>query len=352
MERINALGAGQRRIIVVALLTLAMGVIAAPAKAAISYGEMVRYPLVFPVDGDHYFSDTFGAYRSHGKGHRGQDIMAAKGTRVVAAASGTVRYVNWTKRSHLNPDRCCSVVVRHDDGWETRYLHLKNDTPGTDDGKGWGIADGIVPGAKVEVGRLLGWVGDSGNAESTPPHLHFELIDPDGVHANSFESLLLAGGNPPPPSVGFYDDDVLFSGFRVLRRGVAGDATSRLQEVLDQLGYIVGPIDGIFGPLTDAGVKAFQADMSLTVDGLVGSITRAALVESVEVPAAVLGLGSTGSEVDVVQEALADLGFDPGPIDGRFGPMTLSAVLAFQRALGLQIDGLVGPQTYTRLGHR
>jgi murein DD-endopeptidase MepM/ murein hydrolase activator NlpD len=197
-----------------------------PARAGISYGEMVLYRMIFPVDGDHYFSDTFGAARSHDKGHQGQDIMASKGTPVVAAASGNVRYVNWTSRSHLNPDRCCSVVIKHDDGWESRYMHLANDSPGTDDGKGWGVAAGIVPGARVEAGDLIGWVGDSGNAESTASHLHFELIDPSGVHANPFRALLVAGGNPPPPT-GLHEGDVLFSGFRLLRHDTETSVTRR-----------------------------------------------------------------------------------------------------------------------------
>jgi peptidoglycan hydrolase-like protein with peptidoglycan-binding domain len=120
--------------------------------------------------------------------------------------------------------------------------------------------------------------------------------------------------------------------------------------VLEDLGYEVGPIDGIFGSLTEAGVKAFQENMSLTVDGLVGPETKAALADSVTLPAAVLELGSVGPDVAVLQETLADKGFDPGPFDGVFGPMTLGAVLNYQTARGLQVDGLVGPQTFHALG--
>ncbi len=241
--------------------------------------------------------------------------------------------------------------MRHDDGWETQYLHMTNDTPGTDNGKGWGIAPGIVPGARVEAGRLLGWVGDSGNAEKTPPHLHFELIDPDGVHANSFESLLLAGGNPPPPSWSAGDRALLASS-PLLRRGDTGAAVGRLQEILDGLGYHVGGIDGLFGVMTAAAVMEFQADFGLAVDGLVGPQTRGVVGDVVSSSDRVLGLGSRGAAVREAQELLGELGFAPGPIDGIFGPRTLGAVLALQRDLGLQVDGLVGSQTRSGLGMR
>ena len=58
-----------------------------------------------------------------------------------------------------------------------------------------------------------------------------------------------------------------------------------------------------------------------------------------------LGAGSPGDAVRVLQQALAQLGFDPGPADGEFGPRTETAVKAFQRSRNLEPDGLVGPET-------
>lgn len=347
-----ALGAFRSRAALVVALALVLGVVGSPgeARAGIKYGQMVEYELTFPVDGNHYFRDTFGARRSHGKGHQGQDVFAKKGTPVVAAASGTVRYVNWTSRSHLNPSRCCSVVIGHEDGWQSRYLHLDNDRPGTDDGKGWGIAPGIVPGARVEAGQLIGWVGDSGNAEETGPHLHFELLDPGRVHANPFEALILAGGNPPPVSIGAVD--LQLGGDGLLRRGDRGDDVRRLQEVLAGLGYDLGDADGIFGPRTAAAVREFQADLGIGVDGLVGPETLGRLTDSSSEESSVVGLGSRGETVREAQRLLEALGFSPGPVDGVFGPRTLGAVLEYQRSQGLTVDGLAGPQTLNQLGVR
>ncbi len=55
--------------------------------------------------------------------------------------------------------------------------------------------------------------------------------------------------------------------------------------------------------------------------------------------------GSRGSDVNALQQWLADNGFDPGPIDGIFGPRTAAAVRAFQTEAGIQVDGIVGPET-------
>ena len=71
--------------------------------------------------------------------------------------------------------------------------------------------------------------------------------------------------------------------------------------------------------------------------------------------AALLALGSGyntpfgSSRVRVVQTRLAQAGFSPGPIDGRYGPLTRGAVVQFQASRGLEVDGVVGPQTRTAL---
>jgi hypothetical protein len=178
---------------------VASGVLAATAPVAASAQSV--YPLIFPVIGEVYVSDNFGAPRGDHT-HQGVDMMtridgvAAKGHPVVAAAAGVVDWIG---------DTCCYLAIEHDDGWSTWYIHLNNDTPGTDDGLGWGIAPGIVRGSRVEAGQLIGWAGDSGNAEFTSPHLHFELRQPDGTAIDPYDALLAAprlsepGGTPKPP---------------------------------------------------------------------------------------------------------------------------------------------------------
>jgi murein DD-endopeptidase MepM/ murein hydrolase activator NlpD len=155
--------------------------------------------IIFPVAGEHSFIDTFGAPRDGGRRrHKGNDIFAAKGTPVVAVADGTISLMDTGDLAGQY------IGLRHDDGWRSMYMHLNNDTPGTDDGRAIGFAEGIKEGMHVTAGTVIGFVGDSGNAESTPPHLHFELHQPDGLKINPFQALMGAvhleevSGEPVP----------------------------------------------------------------------------------------------------------------------------------------------------------
>ena len=185
---------------VIALLTILSSLLvgAVPARAA----SFDPAQIVFPVIGDVHFTDTFGAPRSGGRSHEATDIMSygVKGLPVVAAADG---YVNWIG------SECCLLSIDHGDGWSTQYIHLDNDTPGTDDGQRWGIAPGVVRGAQVFAGQLIGWVGDSGNAEWVGPHLHFE-IRKNGVAINPYQYVLNAprlGAPADPHYTGQFRDD-------------------------------------------------------------------------------------------------------------------------------------------------
>lgn len=66
-------------------------------------------------------------------------------------------------------------------------------------------------------------------------------------------------------------------------------------------------------------------------------------------PTSTLKPGDTGSEVTVLQRALASLGFSTGPIDGQYGPATVAAVKRFQRSVKLTPDGIAGRATLTAL---
>ncbi len=145
--------------------------------------------MVFPVGREVSFSDTFGAPRGGGtRTHEGQDLMAPKGTPLVATADGEVSWMRWDNVGNGGN----ILVLTDNDGWEYWYIHINNDTPGTDDGVNTydeAFADGIKRGQRVKAGEVIAWVGDSGNAEHTGSHLHFEMHDPTGAVVNGFNSL-------------------------------------------------------------------------------------------------------------------------------------------------------------------
>lgn len=134
------------------------------------------------------FSDSWGAARSGGRSHEGTDIMSPKGTWVVAVEDGIVERLDWNQMSGWN------IMVRHADGWTSHYLHLNNDSAGTDDGEGGpeaAFADGLEVGSFVKAGDVIGFVGDSGNAEHTGSHTHFELHI-DGAKVDPYPYLAAA----------------------------------------------------------------------------------------------------------------------------------------------------------------
>jgi hypothetical protein len=184
-----------RRALILTTAVVATLILSLAAQAA----DFDPNEIVFPVQGPNYYTDTFDDCRGGSdcpRRHEATDIMTygVKGVPVVAAADGVVKWIGTT---------CCYLAIDHGGGWATWYIHLNNDTPGTDDGLGWGIADGIEVGTPVSAGQLIGWVGDSGNAESTDPHLHFEIWEGDH-RINPYPYLLIADG---ALSDQFTDDD-------------------------------------------------------------------------------------------------------------------------------------------------
>lgn len=145
--------------------------------------------ISFPTDSTLTFTDDYGDPRS-GHPHIGIDILGPKMTPLYSAVDGEVSYV-------VNPEATWGyeVVLRDVEGWSYHYIHINNDTPGTDDGLGGpehAYAPGIEHGAAVRRGQLVGWMGDSGNAENITSHLHFEIHQPNGDPIDPYLSLIAA----------------------------------------------------------------------------------------------------------------------------------------------------------------
>ncbi len=137
----------------------------------------------------------------------------------------------------------------------------------------------------------------------------------------------------------------------VLKLGDRSDAVKSLQQNLQTLGLFSGTVDGVFGPKTETAVKAFQKNMGLQADGVVGKETQdnfEGLMRSPQ-PGPTLRRGSKGDPVKSLQETLKQVGYDPGPIDGSFGPKTEAAVKAVQQKNRMVVDGIVGTWTWRKL---
>jgi murein DD-endopeptidase MepM/ murein hydrolase activator NlpD len=117
--------------------------------------------LVIPVNGvwSSQLTDTWGEARGDGtREHHAIDIMAPKGTAVVAAAAGTVEKIFESKNGGHTV-----YVRRADPAWVDYYAHLD------------AYAPTLKEGEKLGQGDLIGAVGSSGDASPEAPHLHYEI---------------------------------------------------------------------------------------------------------------------------------------------------------------------------------
>ena len=135
----------------------------------------------------------------------------------------------------------------------------------------------------------------------------------------------------------------------VVQNGSQGHPIRTLQFLLRAHGHNL-TVDGMFGPATEAAVKAFQTSKGMTADGIMNSPTWSTLIIQVK-------KGSSGDAVRGVQEEFQFRAGEPGKglkVDGIFGPQTDSTVRGFQHALSLDVpsvvvDGIVGPVTWQAL---
>jgi hypothetical protein len=197
--------------------------------------QLTENGYVFPVYGPASFSDDFRAGRADTGWHHGNDVFAPMGAPVLAVAEGTLFLVGWNT---IGGNR---LWLRDMQGNEFYYAHLSAYSPLAAEGR------------HVEAGDVIGFVGDTGDAVGTPPHLHFEIhpvellwMAYDGV-INPYPYLLawrrqadvsfdVSGWTPPPgkarpPAVVLLQADDI--------SGVSGLDPSEFSTVLD-----VGPLFG------------------------------------------------------------------------------------------------------------
>jgi hypothetical protein len=164
------------------LLLLLLGVFCGTANAAVPR-------LAFPVVGNVSFTNDYGAPRGGGW-HQGNDIMARWRAPAIAAERGTVQLHTGSSLG------TCMLYLHGASGYTYVYIHLNNDlTARSEDSggckQGVAYAPGVRSGDFVRKGELVGYVGDSGDAENGMDHLHFE-IRKNGSPQNPYNHLLAA----------------------------------------------------------------------------------------------------------------------------------------------------------------
>lgn len=269
------------RLPVVFACTLLIAGLLAPS---FTFAQAVR-PIAFPVGGQSSYWNDFGQPRGGGtRTHKGIDVIAPKMAQLLSVVDGYVNYLAIPEASWGY-----EISLQDAEGYTYSYLHVNNDTPGTDDGAG-GITNAYAPGvsygAKVYKGQHIGWVGDSGNAENTVPHLHFEMRDPNGNVMNPYESLRAASGASQSAqgtvNTGTPDDPVRESAAELryvftknLSFGMESGDVKHLQRVLRSFGHFTFPsATGYYGAVTQESVRSYQKKKGISVTGAVDLETR------------------------------------------------------------------------------
>lgn len=157
-----------RTLFVAALLVLGYGLLEPYIERALYSMRLAAMPkpqaLPVPVEGvrQRALRDTWHGARSEGRKHEGIDIFAKRGTPVLSSTEGIVTQVGTNRLGGQ------VVWVLGPGGQRHYYAHLE------------GYAD-VEAGMRIEAGRVLGYVGNSGNAKGTPPHLHYGVYDTGGA---------------------------------------------------------------------------------------------------------------------------------------------------------------------------
>jgi Peptidase family M23 len=185
-------------------LTTVIGAAAALAFAGASAAKSGIPPLLFPVVGPVTYTNDFGQARPGGP-HQGNDLVGTKRAPVVAVEEGTVQF--WTTSASAG----CMLYLHGVSGTMYEYIHLNNDLTTGNDNKGKCVAGvsyapGLVDGQHVDAGQLIGYLGDSGDANGIHPHLHFEVHPKGGKAVSPFPYLQKAAqllATTPPAGMPF-----------------------------------------------------------------------------------------------------------------------------------------------------
>jgi len=276
------------------LLIISLNIAFLPLAARAAEVRNITFPIA--PEHDYSFSDDYGDPRSGGRSHAGIDIIVEHMTPLVAAVDGRITFLTETPEPWG-----MALYIEDADGYSYRYLHINNDTPGTDDNKAiraYAFPNDIHRGTEVTTGQVVAFAGDSGNAENVHHHLHFEIWTPregsrydwdsNRVSINPYASLMASIGKPvvqdtTSPTPSDPNTPSVYQFTRDLKLGSTGEDVRQLQKFLNQNGYKIsntgagspGNETTYFGSATQSALIKFQSANNISpASGYFGPITR------------------------------------------------------------------------------
>jgi len=272
----------------------------------------VLMPVLFGV-GTRDISPNFGDPRPGGRTHEGEDIMAVKGTPIVSPTPAVVVRVE-TGVSEGN-----AVYTANPGGETFVYMHLDR------------FAEGLVVGAVLQTGSLIGYVGNTGDAAGGAAHLHFEIHNTSGTPMNPFPRLTSEISLP----------DKITDLSMILGKSSDSTALAQLLVTNFRSTFTLAIASNIALP---APITSALASVPITATNTNGTIS---------LPAGDLDVGSQGSLVVALQQYLiqANKGASAASLakagaTGNFGPLTKAALAEYQLASGISpANGYYGPAT-------
>ncbi len=254
--------------------------------------------------------DSWGDARSNGRTHEGVDILAPRGAFVVSPTDAVVTRIGEGGNGGI-------YVYTANPGNETFYFaHLDS------------VNEDLDEGDVLEPGDLIGYVGNTGNASAGPTHLHLGIYDDD--HDAS---------NPYP---------------RLEREFTLEERMEAIEKILDNADDEDELAESLVSTYRSLFVQAQADDIDLP-KSIEDELEKPFVAPAVST-SSTLRIGSRGSEVVWLQQSLIkeDVGSKAEALkksgaDGSFGPITLAAVIEYQKDNNLTADGVVGPRTRAEL---
>jgi murein DD-endopeptidase MepM/ murein hydrolase activator NlpD len=210
-----------------------------PAGATLTQAELARGFGRFPVLGYVWYQNDYGAprYEPYFHLHEGVDLFAVSGTPASACVDGVIRKLADGSIGGI------SIWLDGDDGITYYYGHLT------------GYAPGVVAGKRVRMGEVLGYVGDTGVAQGTYPHLHFEVHPRGGLPVSPKPILDAWLNNAEASAIDAYQRLVEYNSLN--RIGAA-----RWQKVFDLMREPAAPVPALWTVALDPTASSLGLDMA------------------------------------------------------------------------------------------